>query len=197
MISKAVRFAVNAHAKQLRKGSEAPYIIHPVAVGLLLAQAGCDEETIIAGLLHDTVEDAHVSYCVLKKEFGCEVSDIVRGFSEPDRSKPWEERKKHTIHLMSCPETAVAIKLVTCADKLDNIRAIAADYRAIGDQLWVRFNAGKERQCWYYTSLVHSLKSLEQDPRGKDMYQQFAQAVSDVFNCQNQEDCDRAKSVDG
>ncbi|HWI66334.1 MAG TPA: HD domain-containing protein, partial [Symbiobacteriaceae bacterium] len=61
MIDRAIQFAVLAHGGQKRKGTETPYIVHPVGVAMLLAQAGCRPEVVAAGLLHDTIEDCGVT----------------------------------------------------------------------------------------------------------------------------------------
>ena len=61
----------------MRKGTDIPYITHPVAVGMILANAGCPDELIIAGILHDTVEDTEVTLEQIETEFGKAVADIV------------------------------------------------------------------------------------------------------------------------
>ena len=96
MIDLAIEVAVKAHQNQFRKGTDITYITHPLAVGIMLAKAGCSDEVIIAGILHDTVEDTPATLDYIKDTFGEEVSLIVNGASEPDKSLPWEERKSHT-----------------------------------------------------------------------------------------------------
>ncbi len=89
----AVEVAVKAHQKQSRKGTDTPYITHPLAVGIILAKAGCSDDVIIAGILHDTVEDTPITLDYIGDTFGNKVAGIVKGASEPDKSLPWEERK--------------------------------------------------------------------------------------------------------
>lgn len=156
-ILKAAEFAVRAHMQQVRKGTDIPYVIHPLGVGRILAENKCPEECIIAGILHDTLEDTDVTYEVLKKEFGAEIANIVKGASEPDKSDSWENRKKHTIeYLKTAPEN---VRLVACADKLHNLQSILKDYHEEGEKLWDRFRRGKDEQLWYYTSLVEAFKT--------------------------------------
>lgn len=77
-ILRAAAFAAQAHAGQTRKGSkQLPYIIHPIEVGQLLAKAGCPDTVIIAGLLHDVVEDAQVRFSDIARDFGHDVADLV------------------------------------------------------------------------------------------------------------------------
>ncbi|HWI64932.1 MAG TPA: HD domain-containing protein, partial [Symbiobacteriaceae bacterium] len=141
---------------QKRKGTETPYIVHPVGVAMLLAQAGCRPEVVAAGLLHDTIEDCGVTASQLASEFGAEVADIVVGCSEPERHLPWEERKAHTFtYLRSAP---LEIKLVACADKLNNVRAMRNDLAAHGEAFWKRFKRGRDQQAWYYRGLVEAFR---------------------------------------
>ena len=102
-ILKAAEFAVRAHMKQVRKGTDIPYVVHPLGVGRILSENKCPDECIIAGILHDTLEDTDITYEDLKEEFGVEVADIVKGASEPDKSDTWENRKKHTIEYLKTP----------------------------------------------------------------------------------------------
>ena len=77
-IKKAVSFADQAHQGQFRKSGE-PFIIHPINVGMILASLKMDADTIIAGLLHDVVEDSAVTIQDIKKLFGLEISKLVDG----------------------------------------------------------------------------------------------------------------------
>ena len=71
MIDKAIAFAVKAHEGQPRKGTEIPYIFHPLEVGMIVSRITDDEEVIAAGVLHDTVEDCEqVTLDVIRQEFG-------------------------------------------------------------------------------------------------------------------------------
>jgi (p)ppGpp synthase/HD superfamily hydrolase len=155
IIEKALKVASKAHEGQYRKHTETPYITHPVTVGMIVMKAGYDEEMIAAAILHDTVEDTNLSLDDIRQEFGGRIAEIVEGCSEPNKDLPWKARKEHTIeYLKTAPEK---IRIVACADKLHNIRTIIKDYEQIGDEVWRRFNAGKEQQKWYYTGIVESL----------------------------------------
>lgn len=179
MIDSAIEVALRAHQNQVRKGTDIPYVTHPLAVGIILAKAGCPDEVIIAGILHDTVEDTSVTLDDLREKFGEKVPRIVEGASEPDKSLPWEERKKHTQDFLrgASPE----VKFVVLADKLANIRSIASDYSEIGDALWERFNRGKEAQKWYYQGLVQALRDESAVEAYQILYRQFTQKVEEVF----------------
>jgi (p)ppGpp synthase/HD superfamily hydrolase len=153
----AIEFAARAHAGQFRKGTAIPYIVHPLGVAKLLIQAGCSEEVVMAGVLHDTLEDTAVRREEIEERFGERVAGIVVGASEPDKSESWEARKRHTLRFLLTAPLEVA--LVACADKLDNIRSIHEDLTRQGESLWSRFNASREQQRWYYHSLATVLQS--------------------------------------
>jgi (p)ppGpp synthase/HD superfamily hydrolase len=183
MIHLATQVAAKAHQNQLRKGTDIPYITHPLAVGIILAKAGCSDDVIIAGILHDTVEDTSITLDYIRDTFGKKVSTIVEGASEPDKSLPWEERKRHTQDFLkgASPE----IKFVALVDKLHNIRTIAADYGEIGEEFWERFNRGKEAQKWYYQGLVQSLRDDSANEAYKTLHRQFVKQVGAVFGNAN------------
>lgn len=166
LINKAIQFAARAHRDQSRKGTDLPYIVHPFAVGMILSQFGFSETVIAAGLLHDTLEDGKlagepVTVGDLTREFGADIAAIVSGCSEPDKSLPWRERKQHTVDaLRSAPWP---VKVVAAADKLDNLRAMTADFAQVGDALWQRFKQGRDEQEWYYRSVFQALVSTPPD----------------------------------
>ncbi len=179
MINTAIQVALEAHKKQLRKGTKIPYITHPLSVGIILAKAGFSDDVIAAGILHDTVEDTPVTLNDLREKFGEEVAEIVDRVSEPDKSLSWEERKQHALDSLN--ETSEAVRFVTLADKLDNIRAIAGDYKTEGDGIWKRFKRGRESQKWYYRCLLNALHDGPFDDAYSFLYNQLAQTVTEVF----------------
>jgi (p)ppGpp synthase/HD superfamily hydrolase len=155
IVEKALQVASKSHEGQYRKNTDIPYIIHPVAVGMMLLKSGYSEEIVAAGILHDTVEDTPLTLEEIKRDFGAKIAEIVEGSSEPDKSLPWKARKEHTIEFLKT--ASEDIRAVVCADKLHNIRSIIKDYEQVGEEVWSRFNAGKEQQKWYYTNIVDSL----------------------------------------
>ena len=178
-MEKAIELAAKAHQGQVRKGTDVPYITHPFSVGIILARAGCKEEVIAAGILHDTVEDTPATLEDLREEFGDAVAEIVKGVSEPDKSLPWEDRKKHTIEFLKT--ASLDVRLVTCADKLHNIRTIASAYRKIGNQVWDRFKRGKKEQEWYYRNLVEHLCDRSDTGEYEPLFKQLKNEVEALF----------------
>jgi len=149
----AYRFAMECHRGQFRKGSPRPYINHCTEVARILNKFGYSEEIVIAGLLHDTVEDTEVTLEDLRIGFGKEVSNLVNYVSE-DKSPElsWTERKVGYIKkLTDAPEGAVVI---SAADKLHNITETLEEFLKVGDAVFLKFNSGKEDQKWFYRSLT-------------------------------------------
>lgn len=175
-IEKAINFAVEAHQGQLRKGTYIPYVFHPIDVGKRLAQNDASETLVVAGILHDVLEDTKITLDELKAMFGDEVAALVLDMSEPDKMKPWKERKTQTITYLR-DQASMDVKILECADKLGNITDIFNDLDKQGDKLWTRFNAGYEEQKWYYQELVKSLESLSENK----IYIEFCKQVKKVF----------------
>ena len=149
----AIELAARAHHGQVRKGSEIPYLVHPLAVAGILIQANCPEHLVIAGILHDTLEDTPVTLEEIRLPFGRGVADLVVALSEPDKKAPWEERKAHTIEYLEQAAT-LDVLLVSVADKIDNVRAIREGLESEGEGFWLRFNRPRENQKWYYQRLA-------------------------------------------
>lgn len=179
LIDRAIELAVKAHKKQKRKGTSKAYITHPFAVSVLLARAGCSEEVIVAGILHDVVEDARIKPDRIREEFGEKVGSIVEKCTEPDKRRGWEKRKQHTLD--SLKEAGLDVKFVACADKLHNIRTIARDYRAVGDRVWRRFRRGRDDQKRYYESLAQLLRIKRGPSAYQKLYKEFKSRVREVF----------------
>ena len=180
LIDRAIELAVKAHKKQNRKGTTKAYILHPFAVGVLLAKAGCSEEVIAAGILHDVVEDARVKLDRIREEFGKKVAFIVEQCTEPDKRRSWEKRKRHTLD--SLEGAGLDVKFVACADKLHNIRTIARDYRKMGDRVWRRFKRGREDQRCYYESLVEKLQLKGAPASYQELFKAFERKVREAFH---------------
>jgi guanosine-3',5'-bis(diphosphate) 3'-pyrophosphohydrolase len=176
MINKAIIFATNAHSKQFRKGSNTPYILHPLEAGIIVSQITCDEDLICAAILHDVVEDTSITIEMVKNEFNKRIADIVLSESE-DKSRSWKERKAHTLESLK-EEKSEDIGIVALGDKLSNMRAIHRDLQRIGDELWKVFNVtDKNEHKWYYSGLVDSLSYLYE----YNEYQEFKSLVYEVF----------------
>lgn len=178
----ACRFATEKHSGQLRKGVKVPYIVHPYEVAQILRKNGADEATIIAGVLHDTVEDTNTNLSEIKQYFGEEVAMIVDYCTEK-KSLPYLERKfEHDQRIKSGPLKA---KMVKCADCLSNLRSLYIDAKN-SNEIWKVFNASRQDvQKHYYWSIL-AFKELE----GMEMYEQLKKYYYLTFHYLSQENED-------
>ena len=158
----ALGFAESIHRTQYRKGTSIPYISHLVTVSALTLENGGDEDQAIAALLHDAVEDqgGEARLIEIESRFGKKVAQIVADCTDAwvEPKPPWKERKVAYIRGLS--KKSKTSLLVSLADKTHNAEAICQDYEEIGDNLWQRFNAGKEGTLWYYSELAEAFSTL-------------------------------------
>lgn len=160
---RALTLAHELHRKQLRKGTRVPYLVHLMSVASLIAENGGSETQVIAGLLHDAVEDqgGEPTAQRIKKEFGPGVYRLVMACTDsvsadPEAKLPWGERKR--AYLEHLEHAAAEMRLVSAADKLHNARTINADLRALGAVVFERFKGGRDGTLWYYKSLTKVLR---------------------------------------
>jgi (p)ppGpp synthase/HD superfamily hydrolase len=146
----AIAFALEAHGDQTRKGDlKTPYVVHPVTVALILSRYTDDEDTIIAGLLHDVLEDTDLGETAIERAFGPKVLGLVKDVTEPDLpGLSWETRKaRYLRQLERAPRGAL---LVASADKIANLISMVAAHASHGDTLWTRFGAGPAQKLEFY-----------------------------------------------
>ena len=165
-LNSAFQYAAYLHQEQRRKLTDTPYLAHLMAVSAMVIENGGDEDTAIAALLHDAIEDqgGDSTRQEILRYFGPRVVSIIDEVTETDKmpKPPWRERKETYLkHLgKASPEAA----LVALADKVHNAKSTLNDYFSIGNDVWLRFNAGKEEQQWWYYELVKTFKKIESLP---------------------------------
>jgi (p)ppGpp synthase/HD superfamily hydrolase len=162
--AEAVAYAAEAHAGQMRKGTEVPYLSHLLSVAALTLEHGGTEVQASAAVLHDVVEDqgGEPRLRDVRDRFGAEVADLVAALSDAapaagEAKPPWRERKSAYLrHLGVLVGDGHPAALVSLCDKLHNARSIVADASdPVGPGLAVfdRFSAAPEETAWYYRSL--------------------------------------------
>ena len=162
----ALLYAARLHRDQTRKGTDTPYVTHLLAVASIVGENGGTEDETIAALLHDAPEDRGGKERLqdIRERFGDEVAEIVAGCTDTyeDPKPEWRPRKEaYVSHVATAP---ASVRLVSAADKLHNARSILADLRSSGDELWQRFNGGKEGTLWYYRALVEAFETAGSNP---------------------------------
>lgn len=126
LIGKAYKIADEMHKGQLRKSGE-PYMIHPAAVAKILAELGMDTDTIVAGLLHDAVEDTAYTKNQLEKDFGSEIMNLVDGVTKLGSIvfENKEERQAENFRKMFLAMSKdIRVLIIKLADRLHNLRTI-------------------------------------------------------------------------
>ncbi|MDB4879317.1 MAG: hypothetical protein JWL60_763 [Gemmatimonadetes bacterium] len=171
-INHAFAFAAKHHDRQVRKGTRLPYLTHPANVAVILTRYDRDESTVIAGILHDVIED-----CVrdgytrdmleqrIGDKFGDEVLDTVlavthRQVDEEGIELSSEERKDdYLARLAGAPDRA---RWVCAADKIHNGSSILADLNRTldPDTVWSRFNVGRTGTVRWYRRVHDRLREL-------------------------------------
>ena len=132
-IQRAVEVAKKAHEGQFRKTGE-PYIVHPLAVKKILEEWGMDEDTIIAGIVHDTVEDTNLTLDDIRKEFGESVAFLVDGVTKLSTARNGmrdidtylPETKDNFLRLMIALGDDIRVLIIKLADRLHNLRTLSA-----------------------------------------------------------------------
>lgn len=177
-IEKAIVRATVLHQSQKRKVSGVPYIVHPYSVAFLLAHYTDDEDVIIAGLLHDTLEDIpEYTEEMLREEFGeraCAiVKEVTEDFTQAEkedhsiRGNNWRARKeKYLANLSNDSQEAL---LVATADKIHNMRSALDEYRIHGDSVWEKFKRNADNLIWFYTEAASVINEHLEHPLVEEM----------------------------
>jgi (p)ppGpp synthase/HD superfamily hydrolase len=172
VVNHALAFAAKHHDRQVRKGTRLPYLTHPANVAIILARYGRDTDTVVAGILHDVIED-----CVrdgytremleqrIGDKFGPGVLETVlavtyRRHDDDGIELSAEERKADYLeHLTQADEAAL---WVCAADKIHNAASIVADLRRTVDPetVWNRFGAGRAGTARWYRQVYDKLREI-------------------------------------
>src|SRR5438270_900892 len=171
-INHALAFAAKHHDRQVRKGTRLPYLTHPANVAIILTRYARDEDTVIAGILHDVIEDCvreNYTRGMLEQrigdKFGSNVLDTVlavthRTVDESGMELSSEERKDDYLErLTGAGESA---RWVCAADKLHNAGTILADLKRTIEPVtvWGRFSVGREGTIRWYRRVYERLREL-------------------------------------
>lgn len=172
VINHAFAFAAKHHDRQVRKGTKLPYLTHPANVAVILTRYDRDSDTIVAGILHDVVED-----CVrdgytremleqrIGDKFGAKVLDTVLGVTyrrHDDEGVELSGEERRTDYLNRLGGASEEARWVCAADKIHNASSIITDLRRTVDResVWARFSGGKVGTVRWYRQVYERLKEL-------------------------------------
>jgi (p)ppGpp synthase/HD superfamily hydrolase len=160
-INSAIKLASHLHRHQTRKDiNNTPYVSHLMSVGMILATATDNEDVIIAGLMHDSLEDVpRYTYEKLVEDCGLVVADIVKHVTEPlDANKleieqlPWLTRKERYLENLRNGGTESA--MVSAADKIHNTESFMEDAAKDGDDFTSRFHSSLRNKLWFHEQVL-------------------------------------------
>jgi len=176
----ALGVAAQLHARQMRKGSEIPYLSHLLGTCSIALDYGADEDEAIAALLHDAIEDVEPVEEArgAVAEFGARVLHIVEGCTDSDEhpKPPWRARKE--AYVAHVGEADASVLLVSAADKLHNARSVIADLRRHGASTWERFTGGRDGSLWYYRAMLEAFRANPAHPA--DLVDELDRAVEEM-----------------
>ena len=156
----ALVYAMQAHGNQMRKKTGIPFVAHILGVTAIALEYGASETEAISALLHDTVEDCGGADRLrdIREKFGDDVAGIVDGCTDTYETPkpPWLERKRAYIEHLKDSDSPT--RLVSASDKLHNTRAILAELRRHGTDVFDRFGGKKDGTLWYYRTLVTAFR---------------------------------------
>ena len=156
----ALVYATQAHGNQMRKKTGIPFVAHILGVTAIALEYGASETEAISALLHDTVEDCGGADRLrdIREKFGDDVAGIVDGCTDTYETPkpPWLERKRAYIEHLKDSDSST--RLVSASDKLHNTRAILAELRRHGTDVFDRFGGKKDGTLWYYRALVTAFR---------------------------------------
>ena len=156
----ALIYATRVHGDQTRKKTGIPYTAHILGVTAIAMEYGANETEAIGALLHDTAEDCGGAERLtdIRGKFGDDVAGIVDGCTDTYEmpKPPWLERKRAYIEHLKGSNSST--RLVSASDKLHNTRAILAELRRHGLEVFDRFSGKKDGTLWYYRTLVTAFR---------------------------------------
>lgn len=168
---KAIYFATNAHISQKRKDKITPYIEHPLAVALILSQLTHNQDIIIAGILHDVIEDTNSTQEQLYYRFGAKVTNMVIACSEQDKNLDWSTRKE--IVLQKIKDLDHSTALIKAADTLHNLSEAVEKVKTDGIAYFQNFNTDGITKIRYERRRLEELKK----------YHSTINILDDIENC--------------
>ncbi|AWE06086.1 phosphohydrolase [Lysinibacillus sp. 2017] len=176
LVDQATQFIAQRYEGKHRTVMQIPYAAHLFGVARILKSEGYHEAIVTAGLLHDLLEDGIATEQEIEELFGQNVLLLVKSATELPKTYEWQLRKEEVIaRIGEKSEDELAILL---AEKIYNLRSIIVEINQFGDSLWTKFNAPKEKQEWYYRSIVE--ETMKYHPQAR-LLPQLVQVIDELF----------------
>jgi (p)ppGpp synthase/HD superfamily hydrolase len=172
VINHALAFAAKHHDRQVRKGTKLPYLTHPANVAIILTRYGCGNDTVIAGILHDVIEDSALDGYTremleqrIGDKFGAKVLETVFAITyrrHDDEGVELSADDRKTDYLERLAIANEEARWVCAADKIHNASSIVADLRRTVDPqtVWNRFSGGKSGTARWYRQVYDRLREV-------------------------------------
>ena len=171
IVNHALAFAAKHHDRQVRQGTSLPYLTHPANVAIILTRYGCDERTVVAGILHgvvqDSVRDGYTREMLdqrIGEKFGSDVVDTLltatyRRVDDDGIELSSDERRDDYLGRLGSNESAL---WVAAADNVHNANSILSDLRRTVDpnSVWSRFSAGKAGTIKWFGDVLTRLDDI-------------------------------------
>ena len=175
-IQKAIYIATHQHRHQERKLSNVPYIVHPFSVAWILAEQTKDEDIVVAGLLHDVLEDTEgYDYFDISRDFGEKVANIVIEVTE-NNSLPWQEKKEKYIEVFE--NSSQESLMVATADKIHNLASVYEEIIETGESPFGAKFRSYDESKWFYESVYNV---MERRLENKLLLREFKDLMDLVF----------------
>lgn len=180
LVTRAMIFAAEAHDGDVRKGSQTPYIVHPMEAMAIASSLTEDPEVLAAAALHDVAEDCGVTREELTLRFGERVASLVMAESQIQSGDPcasWDDRKRRAVEQLEHASRDEMI--IALADKLSNMRAISRDFEREGEKMFLKFHqTDRSRHAWYYRNCAENMRDELGDT---EAFRELVALVNRVF----------------
>lgn len=186
-VEQAIKAAALLHQNQLRKGSvPLPYITHLIAVMLIVRDYTDKEDTLVAALLHDTLEDTDYTFEELRDDFGDKVSTLVQTLTEPSKQKEvnisWLEIKKlYAKQLRKGPPEAI---MIAAADKIHNFRSTVEEYYTEHNRFLKDFGTNLDARLEAYQNIANAINSRQADGIVHEFNHTFKEYKNFIYDVQ-------------
>lgn len=147
----AIKFIIKAFENKKRIKEDIDLVFHSITIGFMLKNIGCDEETVLSGLLHDVIEDTDYDYEFLAYNYGKNIADNVLAVSENTNILDWKKRKIAFIENLANKDENII--LIEVADKLHNLLSDYELWKMEGNTALSTLNTTYEDNRWYYLEM--------------------------------------------